>query len=637
MAVLFQGAGERLASEEQQLGQTLFKGALTIYDHLESAEETSQFNVGQTQLTNAMNQFDYERSTKGAGDFLQWQDQNTEAMDKAWATVEKTLPNQGAKNQLNDWWQGQKTARSKKIEDETIRARINVLGGQYDGLRKQTINDSSMDADSKVGKLTMLAQQYSDMGAVDAKRAQDQLWVDAHGLYKNANLSAITKKMDELGIQAGFDWGNDPNSDYGQMLTPEDRLNNAKAAEEARKQSLTLQSERAKNSAEANVTTVMSWVTDNKVPDDASARINGTAQKPEDNLKFESVMDGPKVVYSGEDQKQKAMGLLKARTKFDPVTAFEVRWDNAEKQDAATREAITKDFDSVQGITSPMKSRLKAYLSLTRGQKPTQEDEDAVLAQEYEDVQLRKVDISDAGIIADITKNVWNNDKASFGAKQRFSQFIAAKQKQEQADPSMKALYDSYKAPPGAVPEEVEIARKMGLYGVEYFEKNPNVTNPKDRENVMKQLHDYFADPYITDSIVKLSGGVGAIPRVIASWFGADPERAHIADLVQEGALQEASDAGDTMASSQYKAFTAAIGQQADSRFPGNQELAVSPRTKGPQKGKQPLYRTLSSDQKTVYELWKIGNDINWYALPASKAKNYVDIGDKGSDWSLVK
>ena len=102
-------------------------------------------------------------------------------------------------------------------------------------------------------------------------------------------------------------------------------------------------------------------------------------------------------------------------------------------------------------------------------------------------------------------------------------------------------------------------------------------------------------------------------------------------------ALQEASDAGDTMASSQYKAFTAAIGQQADSRFPGNSELAVTPRTKGPQKGKQPLYRTLSSDHKTVYELWKIGNDINWYSLPASKAKNYVDIGDKGSDWSLVK
>ena len=146
-----------------------------------------------------MNQFDYDRSTKGANDFLNWQDQLTKAMDDDWTTVEKTLTSQGAKNQLHDWWQGQKIGRSKKIEEETIRARINVLGGQYDDLRKKTIVDSSMDVDSKVSKLTTLAQQYADMGAVGAKEAQDQLWVDAHGLYKNANLSAIMKQMEARG------------------------------------------------------------------------------------------------------------------------------------------------------------------------------------------------------------------------------------------------------------------------------------------------------------------------------------------------------------------------------------------------------------------------------------------------------
>ena len=104
--VLFQNAGEQKASAVAGLGQTVFKGAMTIYGKLDEAETISQFNVGQTQLQDAMNQFDYDRSTKGATDFLNWQDQNTKAMDDAWATVEKSLPNQGAKNQLNDWWQG---------------------------------------------------------------------------------------------------------------------------------------------------------------------------------------------------------------------------------------------------------------------------------------------------------------------------------------------------------------------------------------------------------------------------------------------------------------------------------------------------------------------------------------------------
>jgi hypothetical protein len=637
MAVLFQNAGEQLGAAKAGLAQTLFKGALTLYDKIDQAEQTSQFNVGQTQLTNAMNQFDYQRSTKGAADFLQWQDQNTKAMDEAWATIEKTIPNQGAKNQLNDWWQGQKESRSRRIESDTINARINQLGGQYEDLRKRTITDSTLDVDSKVAKLTGLANQYTEMGVIPAQSAQDHLFADAHALYKNGNLSAIQKKMEAEGTQAGFDWGNDPDSDYGQMLTPEQRAQNAEAAKRSRQSSLTLQKENAQNAADANVTTVTSWIAENKIPEDAIARINGTAQKPEDNLKFPSVMDGPDAVYSGEKQQQAAMKLLEARTKFDPVTAFEVRWDHADKQDAATRDALTKEFDSVQGITSVQKSRLKSYLSVGRGQKPTQEDEDAVLAQEYEDVQLRKVDISDAGIIADITKNVWNDEKASFGAKQRFSQFIAAKQKQEQSDPSMKALYDSYKAPPGATPEEVEIARKMGLYGVEYFEKHPEVTNPKDRENIMNGLHSYFSDAYIQDSIVKLAGGLPGAARAIASWFGADPEREHIADLVQAGDLQLASAAGDTVAEQQYGAFTQALGREATAKFPGSQPLAITPRTKGQQKGKQPLYRTLSSDQKTVYELWKIGGNISWYSLPASKAKGYVDIGDKGSDWSQVK
>ena len=314
MAVLFQNAGEQLGAAEAGLGQTLFKGALTLYDKLDQAEQTSQFNVGQTQLTNAMNQFDYQRSTKGAADFLQWQDQNTKAMDEAWATIEKTIPNQGAKNQLNDWWQGQKESRSRRIESDIINARINQLGGQYDTLRKNEI-DSHDPVELKVSNLTLWAQQYSDMGAVDARKAQDQLWVDAHALYKNGNLSAIQKKMEAEGTQAGFDWGNDPDSTYGQRLTPEDRAQNAEAAKRSREASLALQQKKATVTSNDSLTTVTQWVAEEKIPDDAIARITGKAQKPEDNLKFPSVMDGKDAVFDGSKQQQAALKMIEIKTK----------------------------------------------------------------------------------------------------------------------------------------------------------------------------------------------------------------------------------------------------------------------------------------------------------------------------------
>ena len=158
MAGLFSGAGQDLAASEENLGQTLFKAGMTIYDKLNDAEMVSQFNVGQTQLTNAMNQFDYQRSTKGSSDFLNWQDQNTKAQDEAWSTIEKTLKNQGAKNQLHDWWQSQKIERSRKIEGEVIGARIDTLRGNSDSnvtsIRK--LNEPYDVQMSKIGK------QYDD-------------------------------------------------------------------------------------------------------------------------------------------------------------------------------------------------------------------------------------------------------------------------------------------------------------------------------------------------------------------------------------------------------------------------------------------------------------------------------------------
>ena len=315
MAGLFSDAGEQLGNSMQNLGHALIKGGLTIYDKLETAEETSQFNVGQTQLVNAMNQFDYQRSTKGATDFLNWQDQNTKAMDEWWATIEKTLSNQGAKNKLNAWLQEQKISRSRRIEEETIRARINTLGGQYEGIRKQTINDPGLDADAKVSKLTRLANQYVDIGAINPQAAQDHLFADAHALYKNGNLSAIMKQMEAQGTQAGFDWGNDPNSDYGQMLTPEERTANSEAAKRSREVSLALRQKQANVASNDSLTTVNEWVASDKIPDDAIARITGDASDPQTNLKFPSVLDGPDKVFDGSKQQQAALKLIENKTK----------------------------------------------------------------------------------------------------------------------------------------------------------------------------------------------------------------------------------------------------------------------------------------------------------------------------------
>jgi hypothetical protein len=625
MAGLFSGASTGPALEE--LGASIGKLGMTIYGKLDEAEATSEYQSGQLRLEKMMNQFDQNLSQDPEYDT--WGDKNTKAMSDSWDLATKSVKNPKAFNALNEWWVGQKVSRDKAINNRIIGARIAKLSGAlHTNIDETMTSDASVD--QKKARIEGLGQ-----AAVATNVADPGAWEDERArLFKTLDRNDLQSKgldlMNKQGLEAGAEWMLDPQN--SQTLNEEERKTVTEAA--AQSYNIVLGIKKKKADAENNnsLVTVNGWVASGKIPDDAVAKILGTAK--DGNLQW---VDLPDAGVNGSQQKDSALKLIRSTLKPDPVTDFEKQWDAAPKQDAATRKGIIDSFNQVPGINSTQKARLNAYLNVKKGGKPTQEDEDAALADWYEKVQRRELDISDSNTANNVLKQIWDNDSYAFGAKQRFSQFIAAKAKQEQADPTMKALYDSYKAPPGSSPEEVDISRKMGLYGAEYFEKHPEITNPKDRENIMNGLHSYFADAYIDDSIVKLSRGFAAIPRVVASWFGADPERAHIADLVQQGDLQEASDAGDTVATAQLKTFTTALGQQADARFPGNAELAVSPRTKGPQKGKQPLYRTLSSDQKTVYELWKIGNDINWYALPAAKAKNYVDIGEKGSDWSQVK
>jgi hypothetical protein len=122
MAGLFSTAGQDLAASEENLGSTIFKAGMTIYDKLNEAEEAVQTQQGQLILSQAMNQFDSQIAQDPDTD--SYQQKWAKAKDDAWQLAEKSINNQGAKNALSDWWNQTSIQQSKKLENQTIQTRI---------------------------------------------------------------------------------------------------------------------------------------------------------------------------------------------------------------------------------------------------------------------------------------------------------------------------------------------------------------------------------------------------------------------------------------------------------------------------------------------------------------------------------
>lgn len=234
MADLFSGASTGPAL--QDLGEAVGKLGMTIYGKLDEAERISQFNLGQTQLTNAMNQADYERSTRPADDFLNWQDEDLKKRDEAWQNIEKTLTNQGAKNQLNKWWQAEGVQQSRNIEQKVIAARINKIRANSDQAVTNIRNTNApydqmekdiakvYDDDTQIGSrhpeesVQLKAQQFHNIEYEDLKRkaidtiiksggdieAGLKLVYDSSGQYQNLNEDDVTKIASFTEIQGKF-------------------------------------------------------------------------------------------------------------------------------------------------------------------------------------------------------------------------------------------------------------------------------------------------------------------------------------------------------------------------------------------------------------------------------------------------
>ena len=234
MAGLFSGASTGPALED--LGASIGKLGMTIYGKLDEAERISQFNLGQTQLTNAMNKVDYERSQNPSSDFLTWQDDDIKKRDEAWQTIEKTLTNQGAKNQLNDWWQAEGIQRSRNLETKVIGARINQIRGNTDQAVSNVLKTNApYDVQEKdINKLyddgvsigafhpeeaaILKAQHANKIEYEDLKRkaidtiiksggdieAGLKLVYDSSGQYQNLNEDDITKIASFTEVQGKF-------------------------------------------------------------------------------------------------------------------------------------------------------------------------------------------------------------------------------------------------------------------------------------------------------------------------------------------------------------------------------------------------------------------------------------------------
>jgi hypothetical protein len=198
-------------------------------------------------------------------------------------------------------------------------------------------------------------------------------------------------------------------------------------------------------------------------------------------------------------------------------------------------------------------------------------------------------------------------------------------------DDGLRAIADTYKPLPGATEEEVAVARRTLVYGMEYLQKHPEIKDPAIRLKVFSDIHNNKVSAYINDAVTTLMTPQ-KIGDTFLKWAGKDPKKLNMADLYQKGTLQASLDVDSGVKNDFTNMVNVLTPSDLVISAPTKIKTETNKRAEGQFKGLYPLDMRLSSDGKTVYQLWKNGADISWYSLSVSKANNFTD-----KDWTKVK
>jgi hypothetical protein len=200
MPGMFGNAGQEQAAATQELGQTIFKAGLSIYDKLNEAEIAVQAQKGQIILANSMNAFDAQIAQDPDTDT--WQGKWAKAKDEAWKNAEGQIKNQGAKNALNEWWTTQSIEHGKSLEWKAIDKKARQVhetwatnGNAYEkALDKEGVKRNSESA-YESGAITE-DQMNDDI----AKRSHN---IDYHLVEKTAHAIAFDTQGGSHNLEAG--------------------------------------------------------------------------------------------------------------------------------------------------------------------------------------------------------------------------------------------------------------------------------------------------------------------------------------------------------------------------------------------------------------------------------------------------
>jgi hypothetical protein len=547
---------------------------MTIYNKLDEAEATSEFQTGQLLLEKQMNAFDQNLATDP--NFDQWGDKNTKAMSDAWDQTAKALKNTKAFNALNEWWISQKISRDKVINDRVINARINKLSGAFHSNVDATMADD-MPVDQKKARLEALGSAAVATNVADPAAWEDERARLFKAIDKNDLLSRGLEQMNTQGEEAGTLWMLDPKN--SQNLSEEDRKSMSTAAAQSYKLVLAVKGKKADAGNKDNFDKALNWVLEDKIPEDAYSQI--------EKMNWQSV---PEAGVDGTAEKRAAYEMVKS--------AVEKAGHGGGK--ASTAAALAPLYDEYMGDPDHSETNKRKYI---QKMLKTKGITDETSKKEFYNF-VTKYDFTPAD------KAAVDTAKPAAGASP--AELDLAKQVQMYAANYFTAHKDiTDQATKNKIVQDLK-----DTLGDKYIKDAVTTITTGERGWFTRN----------TDWVRGIFGNHSV------------EETQHIANLIQTGKMQEAVDAKQPAATKLMSDYTEKAAQTYFAATGNKEPPIPNPspklRPKGDKReGMRPISELITPDKKTVYQLW-LDKDktLRWYFLPADKYK-----GAKDEDWTVVK
>ena len=200
-------------SAVEGLGNAFSNLAVTIGGKLDQATMASQYNNGQEILRRSTNDFlqklSQDTNTDGYSDKL------SQFEDQTWKQLDKVVTHQGARNQLYQWWQGNRDTVESDVQAQSMK----VQGQKALGLREATLNSvlaSDMTAEQQKQKYIQTTLPLVQNGLIDPVTAE----IDKANFFHSVDVQQATNGAFAFVKKKGLDGMPDFSGAHGFLADP---------------------------------------------------------------------------------------------------------------------------------------------------------------------------------------------------------------------------------------------------------------------------------------------------------------------------------------------------------------------------------------------------------------------------------